>query len=81
MLNVVKSIFKAAKRELRLPTNAADGSEAFDTSEHEIYTEEEPNSLDAGEACRWLVPSSRLAIQATRTTMTHPFDGIEALPT
>lgn len=47
-------IFKAAKRELRLSSNPAEGIESFDTSEHAMYTAEEPNALDAGETQRFL---------------------------
>lgn len=53
-LNILKVIFKAAKRELRLATNPAEGIESFDTSEHATYTEEEPNSLTAEETQRFL---------------------------
>lgn len=47
-------IFKAAKRELALATNPAEGIDSFDTSEHATYTEEEPNALNADEAQRFL---------------------------
>lgn len=53
-LNILKVIFKAAKRELRLSSNPAEGIESFDTSEHATYTEEEPNALDADETQRFL---------------------------
>lgn len=53
-LNVLKVVFKAAKRELRLAANPVEGIESFDTSEHTTYTEEEPNALDAEEAQRFL---------------------------
>ena len=53
-LNVLRVIFKTAKRELRLDSNPAEGIESFDTSEHTTYTEEEPNSLDPEEAQRFL---------------------------
>jgi hypothetical protein len=38
------------RTELRLPFDAAEGVPAFDTSEHETYTEEEPNALTSEEA-------------------------------
>lgn len=45
---------KRAKRELQLPFNAAEGVPAFDTSEHEVYTEEEPNALGSEETAEFL---------------------------
>jgi hypothetical protein len=45
---------KRAKRELQLPFNAAEGVPSFDTSEHETYTEEQPNSLTSKEAASFL---------------------------
>ena len=53
-LSVLKVVFKAAKRELRLAIDPAEGVESFDSSEHTTYTEEEPNALDAEEAKRFL---------------------------
>lgn len=47
-------MLKRAKRELQLPFNAAEGIPAFDTSEHETYTEEQPNSLSSEEATSFL---------------------------
>ena len=44
-LAILRVIMKAAKRELGLRTDAAEGVTYFDTSEHETYTEEEPNAL------------------------------------
>ncbi|HVO27870.1 MAG TPA: site-specific integrase [Candidatus Margulisiibacteriota bacterium] len=38
-------IMRAAKRELGLPTDPTDGIRGFDTSEHETYSEEQPNAL------------------------------------
>ena len=38
-------IMRAARRELGLHTDPTDGIRGFDTSEHEIYSEEQPNSL------------------------------------
>jgi len=45
---------RRAKRELQLPFDAAEGIPAFDTSEHETYTEEEPNSLSGEETASFL---------------------------
>ena len=45
---------KRAQRELQLPFNAAEGIPAFDTSEHETYTEEDPNSLTGEETAMFL---------------------------
>jgi len=53
-LNILKVIFKSAKRELGLAANPVEGIESFDTSEHATYTEEEPNALDADEVQRFL---------------------------
>jgi Phage integrase family len=53
-LYILKHVMKRAKRELQLPFNAADGTPAFDTSEHEIYTEEEPNALTSEETAAFL---------------------------
>jgi hypothetical protein len=53
-LNILRHVVKRAKRELQLPFNAAEGIPAFDTSEHETYTEEEPNSLSSEEAASFL---------------------------
>lgn len=49
-----KGTRKRAKRELVLPFNAAEGIPGFDTSEHETYTEEEPNTLTGEEAASFL---------------------------
>jgi hypothetical protein len=53
-LNILRHILKRAKRELQLPFNAAEGTQCFDTSEHETYTEEEPNALTAEETAAFL---------------------------
>src|ERR1700722_4409299 len=53
-LNILRHVLKRAKRELQLPFNASEGVPAFDTSEHETYTEEEPNSLTSEEATSFL---------------------------
>jgi len=44
-LSVLKVIMKAAKRKFALPNVPTDEVAMFDTSEHETYTEEEPNAL------------------------------------
>jgi hypothetical protein len=53
-LIILRHILKRAKRELQLPFNAAEGVPCFDTSEHETYTEEEPNALTGEEAAAFL---------------------------
>jgi hypothetical protein len=53
-LNILRHILKRAKRELQLPFNAAEGIPCFDTSEHEVYTEEEPNALTSEETTAFL---------------------------
>lgn len=44
-LSILRVIDKAAKRELKLSHLFTDGVKDFDESEHDTYTEEEPNSL------------------------------------
>lgn len=44
-LAILRVILKAAKRELALDQLTLEGIADFDESEHEIYTEEEPNTL------------------------------------
>ncbi len=44
-LAILRVVMKAAKRELGLPNDPTEGVTYFDTSEHETYTEEEPNAL------------------------------------
>jgi hypothetical protein len=53
-LIILRHILKRAKRELLLPMNAAEGVPAFDTSEHEVYTEEEPNALTGEQTAAFL---------------------------
>jgi integrase len=53
-LNILRHVTKRAKRELQLPLDAAEGIPAFDTSEHETYTEEEPNTLTSEEVADFL---------------------------
>jgi hypothetical protein len=53
-LHILRHILKRAKRELQLPSNAAEGISCFDTSEHETYTEEEPNALTGEETAAFL---------------------------
>jgi integrase len=62
-LAVLKVVMKAAKRQFSLPHLATEGVESFDTSEHDTYTDEEPNALTPEEVpaflatCRELHPS------------------------
>lgn len=44
-LSVLRVIMKAAKRAFDLPSIVTDGVRYLDTSEHEVYTDEEPNAL------------------------------------
>jgi integrase len=44
-ISVLRVIMKAAKRAFDLPTVVTDGVRYLDTSEHDIYTDEEPNAL------------------------------------
>jgi integrase len=44
-LAILRVTMKAAKRELGLLSDPTEGVTNFDTSEHETYTEEEPNAL------------------------------------
>ncbi len=44
-INILRVIMKAAKRKFQLTHDAVDGVRLLDTSEHDTYTEEEPNSL------------------------------------
>jgi len=53
-LCILRHVLKRAKRELQLPVNAAEGIPAFDTSEHETYTVEQPNALDGEEVAAFL---------------------------
>lgn len=53
-LFILRHILKRAKRELQLPFNAAEDVPSFDTSEHETYSEEEPNTLTSDELSRFL---------------------------
>jgi integrase len=53
-LFILRHVLKRAKREFQLPFNAAEGVRAFDTSEHDTYTEEEPNALTSDEVAAFL---------------------------
>lgn len=53
-LSTLRVVLKAAKRELSLPVIATDGVRDLDESEHETYTEEEPNALLPAEVPRFL---------------------------
>lgn len=48
-LNILRVVMKAARRKYQLAHDAMDGVEDLDTSEHETYTEEEPNALTPDE--------------------------------
>ena len=69
---------KAAKREFSLPHLATEGVESFDTSEHDTYTDEEPNALtpEAVPAflaiCRELHPSHYAMIYLGLVTGLRP---------
>ncbi len=45
-LSIIRVILKAAKKKFSRPADPMEGIEYFDTSEHETYTAEEPNTLD-----------------------------------
>ena len=53
-LNIFCHIMKRATREHELARNPVEGVRAFDTSEHVIYSEEEPNALTGEEAANFL---------------------------
>ena len=53
-LAILRVVMKAARRTYSLPHLATDGIGNFDTSEHETYTEEEPNSLLPNEVPEFL---------------------------
>lgn len=48
-LAILRVVMKAARRKYQLAHDALDGVENLDTSEHETYTEEEPNALEPEE--------------------------------
>ncbi len=53
-LGILRVIMKAAKRTYELPSDPTEGLPSFDTSEHEVYTEEEPNTLTADKVNEFL---------------------------
>jgi integrase len=53
-VNVAKVVFKAMTREFGLARNPAETLKAIDTSEHPVYTEEEPNALTPEEVAAFL---------------------------
>jgi hypothetical protein len=53
-LYIFRHIMKRATREYELARNPVEGVRAFDTSEHETHTAEEPNSLTSEEATAFL---------------------------
>lgn len=77
-LSVLKVVMKAAKRELSLPHLATEGVTSFDTSEHDTYTDEEPNALTPEEVpaflatCRELYPSHYAMIYLGLVTGLRP---------
>jgi len=48
-LNILRVVMKAARRKYQLAHDAMDGVTDLDTSEHEVYTDAEPNSLTPDE--------------------------------
>jgi integrase len=48
-LGIMRVVMKAARRKYQLTHDAMSGVDNLDTSEHETYTEEEPNSLEPEE--------------------------------
>ncbi|WP_394836270.1 site-specific integrase [Pendulispora rubella] len=54
-LNILRHIMARATRELRLGINPIDGVKAFKTTDHETYTEENPNALAPEELTDFLV--------------------------
>jgi integrase len=77
-LSVLKVVMKAAKRQFSLSHLATEGVESFDTSEHETYTDEEPNALTPEEVpaflatCRELHPSHYAMIYLGLVTGLRP---------
>ena len=77
-LAVLKVVMKAAKRQFTLPHLATEGVESFDTSEHDTYTDEEPNALTPEEVptflatCRDLHPSHYAMIYLGLVTGLRP---------
>ena len=53
-LRILKTIMNDAVHYFQLERNPIDGIEPFDVSEHEVYTDEEPNSLLVDEVPRFL---------------------------
>lgn len=53
-LGIFKTITRAARKKFGLPVDPAEDAKYFDTSEHPAHTEEEPHSLTADEARRFL---------------------------
>lgn len=48
-LRILRTIMNDAVHAFRMDRNPLDGVEPFDTSEHEVYTDEEPNALTVDE--------------------------------
>jgi integrase len=62
-LAILRVIMKAAKTELQLKHLATEGVTDFDTSEHVVYSEEEPNSLEPEEVPRFLAALKEMSPQ------------------
>lgn len=62
-LRILRTIMNDAVHAFRLARNPLDGIEPFDTSEHEVYTDEEPNSLAVYEVRPFLVKTRELCPQ------------------
>ena len=62
-LRILRTIMNDAVHAFRLDRNPLTGIEPFDTSEHEVYTDEEPNALTVGEVRPFLKKMRELCPQ------------------
>jgi integrase len=62
-LRILRTIMNDAVHAFRLDRNPLNGIEPFDTSEHEVYSDEEPNALTVGEVRPFLVKMRELCPQ------------------
>ncbi len=62
-IGVLRVIMKAAKRAFGLPTIVTDGVRYLDVSEHDIYTDEEPNALLPAEVPAFMAKLRELSPQ------------------
>lgn len=62
-LRILRTIMNDAVHAFRLDRNPLGGIEPFDTSEHEVYSDEEPNALTVGEVRPFLVKMRELCPQ------------------